>query len=170
MAGPDPSCHLDDLPPHIRKYLDTFRTIAIGSFVVVPDRDHLGTVHIAEVTVPYHYFHDAPHHPYEFAHRLGVRWDRNAEGVPILYRAEALGVVTRGSFWNRTFYEIEASPKSSVIIGRIRLARRLASSASATVPASQPQDVLGKLKHTLRPLVRQEDPAVLTDAVVGKQR
>ena len=37
----------------------------------------LRVVYAGDATLPYSYFHQPPAHPFECAHRLGVRWDRD---------------------------------------------------------------------------------------------
>jgi hypothetical protein len=94
---------LNSVKPYVKKYLETFRDIPVGSIVLVPNGDISGDIYIAEVTEPYHYFHNPPADPYEHSHRLGVRWDRDENGVPILYHAEQLGINVRGGLWRRAF-------------------------------------------------------------------
>ncbi len=83
--------------------METFRDIPVGGIVLVPNGDMSGDVYIAVVTEPYHYFHNPPADPYEHSHRLGVRWDRDKNGDPILYHAEQLGITVRGGLWRRAF-------------------------------------------------------------------
>lgn len=93
---------LGSLPSYIREYLFNFRDIPMGSILLVPDRDNSGDIYICEVEKPYWYDTSGP---FECSHRLGVKWDRNPQGNPILYRAEKLGI-SKGGWWLRAFKEI----------------------------------------------------------------
>jgi hypothetical protein len=102
------------IEPHERQYLLAFLDIAVGSVVLMPDKDRPGTLYIGNVIKPYEYFHHPPQHPYECAHRVGVDWDRNVDGF-LEYRAAELGLGIRGGFWARAFHRIDASQKASLI-------------------------------------------------------
>ena len=65
----------ESLPAHVQRYLVEFRSIGIGSVILMPNPDVRAELYIGTSTSPYDYFHDLPHHPYECAHRIGVRWD-----------------------------------------------------------------------------------------------
>ena len=121
---------------YLRSYLETFRDLRLGSILLVPDKDSLGDIYIAEVTRAYHYFHDAPKHPYEYAHRVGVVWDRDAAGAPIAYRACDLAISVNGGLWNRALYDISASARATVIIAKIEQQRQCRRGAEITVPAA----------------------------------
>lgn len=101
--GAKSNCYtLESLHTHIRQYLLKFLDIAPGSVIVVPDKDNPGDVYICEVTKPYWFETDGP---YECSHRLGVKWIRDAEGKPVTFSAEKLGIPT-ASWWLRAFKEI----------------------------------------------------------------
>jgi hypothetical protein len=101
--GAKSNCYtLESLHTHIRQYLLKFSEIPTGSVIVVPDKDKPGDVYICEVIIPYWFEVDGP---YECSHRLGVKWIRNAEGKPVTYSAEKLGIPT-ASWWLRAFKEI----------------------------------------------------------------
>lgn len=113
---------LDMLQPYVQEYLRTYSRIDVGSTVVVPDKARSGDLYICEVTRPYHYFHNVPDEPYECAHRLGVKWDRDAEGHPIRYRAEQLNISTSG-FWRRAFHDLTSSVSGRSAIQSIEAIR-----------------------------------------------
>lgn len=115
---------VDVLQPYVQAYLRTFSRIDVGSTIIVPDKARSGDLYICEVVRPYHYFHDVPDEPYECAHRLGVRWDRDAGGHPIRYRAEQLNISTSG-FWRRAFHVMDNSVSGRATIQSIE-ARRAA--------------------------------------------
>ena len=117
-------CDLNGLPPHVWNYLEAFLDIRLGSIILVPNKDAIGNIYIGEVIRTYHYFHDVPLHPFECAHRVGVRWDRDHEGAPIPYYARDLAISIHGGFWSRALYEISTSPRSEVIIPKINRARQ----------------------------------------------
>jgi hypothetical protein len=119
---------INDVPLHVREYLETFVRIQLGSVVLVPDKKRSGDVYVAEVTEPYDYVHDPPRLLYECAHRLGVRWDRDRFGQPICYRASDLGISNRGGFWMRAFAvleEWETGRRAIPFIRRARAANRV---------------------------------------------
>jgi hypothetical protein len=102
-AGAKSDCYtLESLASQIRQYLLGFSTIPTGSLVVVPDKDKPGDVYVCEVTKPYWFEKEGP---YECSHRLGVKWMRNAEGDPMVFSAEQLGI-PMGSWWLRAYKEI----------------------------------------------------------------
>lgn len=113
----------ETLAPYIQRYLEEFRAITVGETVLVPDKAAPGRLYIGEVTKPYHYYHQVPIHPYECAHRLGIRWDRDAHGIPIPYSAKELGISIQGGFWLKAFFPIDRSGSSAVIIANIKKAR-----------------------------------------------
>jgi len=86
-----------------------------GSLIVVPDRDNSGDLYLCEVIKPYWYDTSGP---YECSHRVGVKWDRDQRGKPILYTAERL-MISKGGWWLRAFHEI----KEPALISRICLVR-----------------------------------------------
>src|SRR4051794_30282531 len=63
------------LSDHVRGHLREFRSIAVGAGVLMPDRQRTGVIYAGDVTLPYSYFFEIPAHPFECAHRVGVRWD-----------------------------------------------------------------------------------------------
>jgi hypothetical protein len=87
------------IPTHIRKYLDEFRLITEGSVVLMPDKLRPGTLYIGETTSGYRYSSEMP---FECAHRIKVKWDRN-NGRPIEYSAADLGISIHGGYWRRAF-------------------------------------------------------------------
>ena len=123
-SGSRSRCYFyETLPPHVQSYLGTFRNIRVGSIILVPDKDTVGDIYIAEVIEPYHYYHNVPDDPYEHAHRLGVRWDKGPDKAPIAYRASNLGIGIRGGFWTRAFFAISGSVHAASIITAIQSAR-----------------------------------------------
>jgi len=115
---------LQTVPEHVKGYLETFRSIRPGSVVLVPNKDATGDIYIAQVTSGYDYYHSVPTHPYEHAHRVGVRWDRDQRNQPIIYHASLLGIPIRGGFWTRAFAVIDRNANAQEIIGRIEAARQ----------------------------------------------
>ena len=109
-----------------REYLETFVKIANGSVILVPDKDHSGDVYICTVTRGYHYYHQVPDHPYECAHRLGVRWDRDHGGQPISYHARHLNISNQGGFWMRAFHALNDSDQGMAAIPFIQKTRERA--------------------------------------------
>lgn len=113
---------LATLPPHVQAYLRDFREIEVGSVVLVPDKSVTGSLIIGVVTKEYSYFHNAPDHPYENAHRVGVRWDQAGSGFA-RYTADELGLSTKGGFWLRAFHRID-NDRNAGLIERIDAARK----------------------------------------------
>ena len=114
--GAKANCYtLLTIKPHIHKYLLEFCNIQRGSIIIVPDRDNSGDVYISEVSRPYSYDSSGP---YECSHRVGVRWDRDNQGRPILYTSEQLGI-SKGGWWLRAFQEI----RELKLISKITAAR-----------------------------------------------
>src|SRR5579859_869365 len=66
----------DNIDPHIRAYLQDFRDIAVGSVILMPDKDRPGVLYIGTTTGPYVYTYNPPRDPYECAHRIPITWDR----------------------------------------------------------------------------------------------
>lgn len=110
--------------PHVQKYLQHFSAMQVDSIVLVPNKDQSGEVYICEVVEPYHYFHNVPRDPYESAHRVGVRWDRDENNRPICYPASSLGIRTQGGFWLRAFHVLDDSASGTAAIPLIRAARK----------------------------------------------
>jgi hypothetical protein len=52
---------------------------------------------------------------FECANRIRVRWDRDANGEPIVYVKEALGINNYGGFWLRAFAVITDADKIEAI-------------------------------------------------------
>lgn len=114
--GAKANCYnLSTLKIYIRGYLSGFSNIQPGSVLIVPNRDNSGDIYICKVVKPYWYDTSGP---YECAHRVGVKWDRNNQGKPVLYTNEQLGI-SKGGWWLRAFQEI----KQQNIISRIAIAR-----------------------------------------------
>jgi hypothetical protein len=105
-----------DCKIHHQDYLRTFANISVGSTIVMPDKDHSGDVYLGRVTQPYHYFHDVPVAPYEYAHRLGVEWLRDKNNQPIRFLAHELGMATKGGFWLRAFAVLDELPTGRAAI------------------------------------------------------
>jgi hypothetical protein len=123
-SGALATCYsLDTIRPYQRKYLLQFRDIAVGSVVLSPDKEAPGDLCMGEVTKRYHYYHSVPEHPYECAHRIGVKWDRGRDGQPVRYTAAELGIVVPGGFWRRAFHRIDVTQKAG-LIRRIETVRR----------------------------------------------
>jgi hypothetical protein len=110
----------ESIKPLHRGYLEKFIEIKLGSIILVPDKDKPGNIYIAEITGSYDYFYDPPTHPFEHAHRFGVRWDRDEVGNPIRYHAKQLGIGIHGGFWLRAFAVINRLS----IINEIRAVRQ----------------------------------------------
>ena len=116
---PESTACYGTLPDRARAYLRAFKGIAVGSAVLMPDRRHPGVVFAGDVTLPYSYFHEVPSHPFECAHRVGVRWDRDPEtAMPAEYRAEDLGMSARGGWWLWAFHHL-TSEKHGELVRRI---------------------------------------------------
>jgi hypothetical protein len=109
------------VPEHVQKYLTRFRDIVPGSVVLMPDPDSgtAGTLYIGTVTSPYDYM---PALPYECAHRVGVRWDRDARGWAA-YLAADLGIGIQGGWWLWAFHHLDG-PQWESLRGQIARARR----------------------------------------------
>ena len=105
---------LSTINPHERRYLEQFADIGRGSVILMPDKDRPGALYVGEVTGSYDYFHQPPEHPYECAHRMGVRWDRR-DGRIVEYRASDFGINIRGGFWMRAFHRLDAKQKAEVL-------------------------------------------------------
>jgi hypothetical protein len=99
------------IKPHIREYLFSFMNILPGSLLLVPNRDISGNLYVCKVVKGYYYDTSGL---YDCAHRLGVNWDRDDNGTPILYTNEQFGI-SIGGWWRRAFHKIE-SPE---VISRI---------------------------------------------------
>ncbi len=97
---------LETVKPHIKKYLLDFSHIPLKSIILMPNKDFPGHLYIGEVISPYNYYHDVPNAPYECAHRLGVEWDKDSSGEPMLYHAADLNIGIIGGWWLRAFHEI----------------------------------------------------------------
>lgn len=102
--------------PHHREYLKSFVNIKEKSAILVPDKSRPGDIYIAQVTAPYHYFHDIPLAPYEYSHRVGVRWVRDQGGAPVRFAASELNIPIRGGFWLRAFHVLNESPSGRAAI------------------------------------------------------
>jgi len=101
--GAKANCYtLLTIKPYVRQYLLDFSSIQPGSIILVPNRDKSGDIYVCEVVQAYWYDTSGP---YECAHRVGVKWNRDNIGQPVLYKAEQLGIVI-GGWWLRAFHEI----------------------------------------------------------------
>lgn len=108
-----------------RRYLRSFREIRPGDGVLMPDKQRPGVLFAGEVSSPYSYFHDVPRHPYECAHRAGVKWDR-ADGVPMEYHVKDFGISIRGGWWLWAYHRLDVERYKS-LVQRIEERRALAS-------------------------------------------
>ena len=97
---------MNNIPTHIKDYLSSFSKIPLKSNILMPNKDHPGELYLGEVIKTYLYYHNVPQHPYECSHRVGVKWDHDINGNPIIYRASQLGINIIGGWWRRAFYEI----------------------------------------------------------------
>jgi hypothetical protein len=121
---PDFSPCYGRLPQRTREHLLAFRSIPVGAGVLMPDKQRPGVVYAGDATLPYSYFHQPPAHPFECAHRLGVRWDRDpVTGLPADYRAADLGMSSRGGWWLWPFHHL-APGRHDELIARIDGVRR----------------------------------------------
>ena len=117
------------LPERVRDYLRLFKHIDPGAAgVLLPDKSRPGVVYAGDVTIAYSYFHLPPDHPFECAHRVGVRWDRD-HGVPVEYHAEELGIPTRGGWWLWPFHHLTPD-RHAPLIERVNARRALPAQAS----------------------------------------
>lgn len=116
---------LATLKKHVQRYLLHFRDIAVGSVVLVPDKDRPGELIMGDVTGGYTYFHCLPEHVYENAHRVAVQWDRR-EGEVLGYTANEIGLSILGGFWTRAFHRIDRTQHRKLIasIDAARMRRR----------------------------------------------
>ena len=100
-----------------QEYLRNFADILEGSTIVMPDAGNPGDVYLGIVNAPYHYFHDVPLAPYEYSHRLGVKWMRNGNGDPIRFFAHELDLsIAGGVIWPRAFAILDESPSGRTAI------------------------------------------------------
>jgi len=106
---------LESIKPHIKRYLLDFSHIPLKSIVLMPNKDIPGNLYIGEVCGPYRYYHDVPRVPYECAHRLDVKWDKDTNGYPRLYHADDLNIGIVGGWWLRAFHEITDSKITDAI-------------------------------------------------------
>jgi hypothetical protein len=119
------------LTDRVRDYLRAFKSIPAGAPVVNPDKQRPGVVYAGDATLPYSYFHERPTHPFECAHRVGVRWDRDREtALPVEYRAEELGMSPRGGWWLWAFHHL-TTEKHGAIVQRINDERTKRSASTA---------------------------------------
>jgi len=114
---------LDTLPQYVQRYLRSFRDIAVGSLVLMPDKARPGEFYMGNVTGGYHYVHDIPMEPYEHAHRLSVDWDRNDLGHRV-YFARDFGIPTQTGFWRRAFADLNAHESWKAVIPALKAARQ----------------------------------------------
>jgi len=115
------------LTDRVRDHLRAFRDIPAGAGVLMPDKRRHGVLYAGDANLPYGYFHQVPDHPFECAHRVGVRWDLDpATGRHVEYRAEDLGVSSRGGWWLWAFHHLGAERHREAIdrINAVRAGRR----------------------------------------------
>jgi len=112
---------LESVKTHIKNYLLDFSHTPLKSIVLMPNKDIPGNLYIGEVESSYEYYHDVPKAPYECAHRLGVKWDKDINGNPKLYHASDLNIGIIGGWWLRAFHKIT----NQNIIDAIDRTRRL---------------------------------------------
>jgi hypothetical protein len=111
------------LNERVREHLRGFRAMAVGAGVLMPDRRRPGALYAGDVNLPYGYFHQPPDHPFECAHRVGVRWDLDpATAVPVEYLAEDFGMPSRGGWWLWAFHHL-TKEKHGELIERINRQR-----------------------------------------------
>jgi hypothetical protein len=111
------------LNERLRGYLRAFRDIPVGAGVLMPDKQRAGVLYAGDVNLPYGYFHEVPGHPFECAHRVGVRWDLDpATARPVEYRAEDFGISSRGGWWLWAFHALTAE-RHGELIARINARR-----------------------------------------------
>ena len=108
------------LRPHVRKYLDGFFHIPVGSTVLMPNKDRPGDLCIGATTSKYYFFHDVPNNPYECSHRIDVNWDTDKQGNYVIYQASQLGLnIHDRSSWGHAFHHIV----DDQVINKVRAAR-----------------------------------------------
>lgn len=124
------------LSERVRDYLRAFRNIQPGSGVLMPHKQLPGMLYAGDVTLPYSYFHEVPTHPFECAHRVGVRWDRDPQTATLVeYHANELGMSSRGGWWLWAFHHL-TSEKHGTLVQRINHERaRRAGRAGTSVSA-----------------------------------
>lgn len=104
------------LTERVREHLGEFKSIPVGAGVLMPDKGRPGVVYAGDVTLPYSYFYELPNHPFECAHRIGVRWDLDpATSRPAQYQAEELGIATRGGWWLWALHRLTAERHGAVV-------------------------------------------------------
>ena len=103
------------LPDRVRDHLRQFRDVPVGAGVLMPDKRRPGVLYAGDVNLPYGYFHEVPNHPYECAHRVGVRWDLDATAHPVEYRAEDLGISSRGGWWLWPFHPLRGDKHAQLV-------------------------------------------------------
>ena len=106
---------LTDVEPHVEKYLESFRGIVTGDFLVIPAGGRPGEVHLGKAvlrdritrellsirpgTEAYYFFHDLGNGQwYECSHRVDVLWDRKPDGSFAVHEIPGLG-----GLWLRAF-------------------------------------------------------------------
>jgi hypothetical protein len=111
------------LNDRVRNHLRDFKTIAAGAGILMPDRKRAGVIYAGDAKLPYGYFYELPNHPFECAHRVGVRWDLDpASGRPVEYHADDFGVSSRGGWWLWALHHLTAE-RHRDLIGRINVQR-----------------------------------------------
>ena len=107
----------------VRDHLRAFRSIPVGAGVLMPDKRYPGVLYAGDAKLPYGYFHEPPDHPFECAHRVGVRWDLDpATSEPVRYTAEQFGFSSRGGWWLWALHHL-TSERHAAIVERINAAR-----------------------------------------------
>jgi hypothetical protein len=105
-----------ELNERVREHLRQFRNIPLGSGVLMPDKRHPGLLYAGEVTLPYGYFHEPPEHPFECAHRVGVRWDRDpGSSFLIEYQADDFGMSAKGGWWLWPFRRLDVEHHADLV-------------------------------------------------------
>ena len=111
-----PSCYsFDTLEGHVKEYLNDFQAIARNDIIIMPTKKGSSAVHIGQVNRCYHYEYDIPDKPYECAHRIGVYWDKNSSGTPVIYSLSSLGINNQGGWWIKAFSKIESDNTIKII-------------------------------------------------------
>ena len=113
---------LTTITPRVRRYLDEFCHIPVGSVILVPDADKSGDIYIGTTIGSYTYHYDIPHEPYECAHRIKIQWDKGNDGKPKTYKAEQLAIHKKG-FWLWAFQTLNDIPTGQIAIAHIEKTR-----------------------------------------------
>jgi hypothetical protein len=113
---PESNACYGTLSERVRENLRDFKKIQPGSGVLMPDKRRPGALYAGDVYLPYGYFHEPPEHPFECAHRVGVRWDLDPEsGIPVEYHAEDIAMPARGGWWLRAFHHLTMEKHEALV-------------------------------------------------------